>query len=71
MDPLILSLLIAKIILINTKNLFEAVEKAKANDGKVTADELLAIIFETAIKSLDDMGVGNLSGLLGAAKQKL
>ncbi len=29
MDPLILSLLIAKIILINTKNLFEAIEKAK------------------------------------------
>ncbi len=64
MDPVILSLLIAKVILINTKNLFAAVEKAKANDGKITADELPDIIFETAIKSLDDMGVGNLSGLI-------
>lgn len=64
MDPLILSLLIAKILLINTRNLINAVEKAKANDGKITSDELPTIIFETAIKSLDDLGVGNLSGLL-------
>ncbi len=69
MDPLILSLLIAKIILINTKNLFEAIEKAKLNDGKVTTDELSGIIFETALKSLDDMGVGSLSGLLGPVKK--
>ncbi len=64
MDPLVLSLLIAKVILINTKNLFGAVEKAKSNDGKITADELPEIIFETALKSLDDVGVGNLSSFL-------
>ncbi len=68
MDPLVLSLLIAKVILINTKNLLKAVEKAKANDGKITSDELPEIIFETAIKSLDDLGVGNLSGILGIKK---
>ena len=55
MDPLTLSLLIARILLINTKNLMQAVDKAKANDGKITSDEFPDIIFETAIKSL----VGN------------
>jgi len=64
MDPLVLSLLIAKIILINTKNLLKAVDEAKSNDGKITSDELPEVIFETAIKSLDDLGVGNLSNLL-------
>ena len=69
MDPLTLSLLIARILLINTKNLMQAVDKAKANDGKITSDEFPDIIFETAIKSLDDLGVGNLSGLLGQVKK--
>jgi len=68
-DPLTLSLLIARILLINTKNLMQAVDKAKANDGKITSDEFPDIIFETAIKSLDDLGVGNLSGLLGQVKK--
>ncbi len=69
MDPLILSLLIAKILLINTKNLMQAVDKAKSNDGKITSDELPEIIFSTALKSLDDLGVGNLAGLLGQVKK--
>jgi len=64
MDPLVLSLLIAKVILINTKNLIKAVDKAKSNDGKITSDELPEVIFETAIKSLDDLGVGNVSNML-------
>ncbi len=70
MDPLILSLLIAKIILINTKNLLKAVDKAKSNDGKITIDELPEVIFETAIKSLDDFGVGNLSNVLAIKGMK-
>ncbi len=69
MDPVILSLLIAKVILINTRNLFAAVEKAKANDGKVTTDELPEIVLGAAIKSLDDLGVGDLRGLLGQVKK--
>lgn len=69
MDSIILSLLIAKVILINTKNLIIAVDKAKQNDGKITSDELPEIIFETALKSLDDLGAGDMRGLLGAVKQ--
>ncbi|MDD5062775.1 MAG: hypothetical protein PHN44_10900 [Candidatus Marinimicrobia bacterium] len=68
MDPLTLSLLIARIILINTKNLLQAVEQAKKNDSKVTSEELPEIIFDTAIKSLDDLGAGDLRGLLGQVK---
>jgi len=68
MDPFIVALIITKVLLINTKNLMQAVEKVKANDGKITSDELPGIIFEMAIKSLDDLGEVNLSGLLGAKK---
>jgi len=64
MDPLVLSLLVAKVILINTKNLLKAIDEAKANDGKITSDELPEVIFKTAIKSLDDLGVGDLNNLL-------
>jgi len=58
MEPIFLSLLVAKVILINTKNLLAAIEKAKSDDGKVTVDELPAIMMDTAIQSLDDLGVG-------------
>ncbi len=68
MDPIALSVLIAKIILINIKNLIEASNKAKSNDGKITSDELPKIIFESAIKSLDDLGLENMAGLLGQIK---
>lgn len=64
MDPLLLSLLIAKIILVNTRNLLKAAGEAKSNDGKITSAELPEIVFQTAIKSLDDLGVGNLSSML-------
>ena len=70
MDPLVLSLLLAKLILINAKNLMAAIDKAKANDSKVTSDELKGIVFDTAIRSLDDMGAGDLSGLLTLGVQK-
>lgn len=63
MDSLALSLLIARIILVNTNNLVMAVEKAKQNDGKVSANELPEIIFETALKSLDDLGAGSIGSL--------
>jgi len=68
MDPIMLSLFIAKIILINTKNLIAAIYQAKSDDGKVSSDEILEIAMNTAIKSLDDLGVGNLSYLLGVKK---
>jgi len=68
MDPLVLSLLIAKIILINTKNLIAACSKAKSDDGKITLDELPGIIADTAIQSLDDLGGGNLRDLMGVSK---
>jgi hypothetical protein len=64
MDPLVLSLLITKAILINARNLMQAIDKAKAGDGKVTSDEIKDIVFDTAIKSLDDMGAGDFSSLL-------
>jgi len=57
MDPILLSLFVAKIILINTKNLIKAIDKAKSDDGKVTADEIPGILVDTAIKSLDDLRV--------------
>ena len=60
MSEIAIALLIAKTILINTKNLIKAVEKAKSDDGKVTVEELPEIMMDTAIKSLDDLGVGNL-----------
>lgn len=64
MDQIALALLAAKIILINTKNLLAAIEQAKVNDGKVTADELPDIVLDTAIKSLDQLGAGDFAGLL-------
>lgn len=64
MDPLVLSLFIARIILINTKNLIDACQKAKSDDGKITLDELPGIIADTAIQSLDDLGGGDLRGLV-------
>jgi len=60
MSEIAIALLIAKAILINTKNLIKAVEKAKSDDGKVTVDELSTVLIDTAIKSLDDLGIGNL-----------
>jgi len=69
MDPLTLSLLAAKIILINTKNLLKAIDEAKANDGKITSDELPEVIFKTAIKSLDGLGAVGLSELLAGMKK--
>lgn len=65
MDPILLSLLVAKVILINTKNLIKAVDKAKSDDGKITADEIPAILMDTAIQSLDDLGVKDLAALVG------
>lgn len=64
MDPLVLSLLIARIVLINTKNLIAACSKAKSDDGKITMDELPGIIADTAIQSLDDLSAGDLKDLM-------
>lgn len=64
MDPILLSLLITKILLINAKNLFKEIGEAKSDDGKVTVNELPEIIFDTMIKSLDDLGVGDLAKLV-------
>ena len=56
MDPIFLSLLLAKVILINTRNLIKAVDKAKSNDGTITADEMPDIFFNTVIQTLTDLG---------------
>ena len=63
MEPILLSLLIAKVILINTKNLIKEIDKAKSDDGKITVDEIPTILMETGIKTLDDLGVGDLRSL--------
>jgi hypothetical protein len=66
MDPATLALAatIARIVLINAKNLILATQKAKSDDGKVTLDELPKIILDTAIRSCDDLGAGNLQTLM-------
>lgn len=69
MDPLMISLLIAKILIINIKNITESIEEAKMDDGKVTTNELSKIMFKSILKSLDDLGAGDLAGLLGQAKK--
>ncbi len=63
MDPLTI-LLIAKILLVNTENLIKAVDKAKANDGKVTADEIPRIALDTMANSLNELLKGDVAGLL-------
>ncbi len=63
MDPLTI-LLIARILLVNTENLLKAVDKAKANDGKVTADEIPQIAFDTVANSLNELLRGDMAGLL-------
>ena len=58
-------MLIAKAVLVNTKNLLKEVDKAMSVDGKVSKNELPDIIFNTAIKSLDELGAGTINGILG------
>lgn len=64
MDQITLGILIARILLINARNLIIACDKAKADDGKITADELPGIAIETAIQSLEDLGRVDLSALM-------
>lgn len=64
MDPIMI-MLIAKAVLVNTKNLLKEVDKAMSDDGKVSKNELPDIIFNTAIKSLDELGAGSFNGILG------
>lgn len=68
MDPLVLSLFVAKVLLINARNLILAVNTARENDGVITRDELPEIVFNTAIKSLDDLGAGEVSKMLALGK---
>jgi len=66
MDPAT-TLFIFKFTVSIIKNLTIAADKAKANDGKISASELPELIYGAAVKTLDDLGAGSLSGLLGAA----
>lgn len=66
MDPVTLALAatIARVVLINARNLVLAVQEAKSDDGKVTLDELPEIIFDAAIRSCEDLGASDLQGLV-------
>jgi len=57
MTEIEIALFAAKIILINARNLLKEIDKAKSDDGKVTVDELSTVLMDTAIKSLDDLGL--------------
>ena len=61
-------LLLAKIVLILIKHAVEEAEKAKANNGKITPDDLPKILLDAGLRSLDDLGAGDLRGLLGQVK---
>lgn len=66
-----LVLLITRILLVMVKNLSIQVDAAKEGDGKVTAGELHSLIFQTALKTLDDLEAGEkLSSIItGMRKQ--
>jgi len=66
MDPATLALAatIARIVLINIKNLVLATQKAKYGDGKITLDELPTIVFDAAIRSCEDLGAGDFAALV-------
>ncbi len=57
MDPL-LAIVIARALLLNTRNLLVEVRKAKSGDGKITVDELPEVAINTLLKTMDDLGVG-------------
>ena len=66
-----IALMIARVLLVMAKNLSFQIEEAKKGDGKVTVDELQGIIFQTALKSLDDLEAGGkLSELISSIVKK-
>lgn len=53
-----IALMVVRVLLVMAKNLSAQIEAAKKGDGKVTVDELQVLIFQTALKSLDDLEAG-------------
>jgi len=68
MDQISLGLTIAKGLLLFIKHGVEEAEKAKTNDGRITPNELPKILLDAGLRSLDDLGAGDLNGLLGKIK---
>ncbi len=59
MDPL-LTILVARVLLLNTRNLIVEIKKEKSADGKVTVEEIPEIVINVLIKTLDELGQGTI-----------